>query len=520
VNESILQQLIRPEAFKHPAGDLVLRETHISWVILSGDYAYKIKKPVNFGFLDFSTLALRHHFCQQELDLNRRFAPELYLSVIPITETSAGPVFDGRGPVIDYAVKMRRFNESSLLDNIATRGELNSALVRQLARELARLHGELPPVHPDPHSALPGTPAALLAAIEQNFQQVRDYPLASRDLRHLEAVEHWTRQRYTNLLPLMKERVAGGKVIDGHGDAHLGNIALIKGVVTLFDCIEFSPELRMIDSIGEIGLLSMDLEARGHPRESHLVLTDYLEYRGDYEGLTLIDLYRCYYAMVRAKVNLLREPPDKPGLSATKAYREMSRYLELAYRYGQPTQPFFAITHGVSGSGKSTVAAKLVAESGAIRIRSDVERKRLYGLAPEQRSRPEDETRLYSKDMTRRTFERLKQAAQLAVEAGFSVIIDATFLHRRVRDDFRALADQLQVHFAIIDCVAEHGHMHERLIERERQGQDASEADVRVMERQLEQREALSGDESAFRVEAGSHEDPELLWKRLKTVLD
>ena len=519
MDTATLKQLCKPEAFPHPADGMALRETHISWVILCGDYAYKIKKPLDFDFLDFSTLELRRHFCEEELRLNRRFSPELYLEVLPITGDAGAPQLGGDGPIIDYAVKMLRFDENQLLDNIAARGGLDERLIRALGRELARLHGELPRCHPDPDGTEAGTPSALEKALEQNFRQIRQYPLDAAELRQLEAVEAWTRRRYAELLPTMKRRVLDGWVIDGHGDDHLGNIALIDGKVRLFDCIEFNADFRIIDSIGEIALLTMDLDARAHPAESHRLLTDYLEYRGDYGGLILLDLYRSYYAIVRAKVNLLREPADRENLNDTDAYRELRRYLHLARGYCQPRRSFLAITHGVSGSGKSTVAGKLVAESGAVRIRSDVERKRLFGLAPEKRSQPEDEASLYSPDMTRRTFTRLEELATLIVTAGFPVIVDATFLHRAVRDTFRNLAGKLEVPFVILDCIAEPDILRARLAERDRHGRDASEAGITVMESQLAQREHLAGEELNVQAQMHSGEDAGALWLRVERLI-
>ena len=454
MDAATLTQLCRPEAFDHPAGDLCLRETHISWVILSGEYAYKIKKPVNLGFLDFTTLERRQHFCHRELELNRRFSPELYLDVVAITQGQDGARFGGDGPVIDFAVKMRRFDENQLLDNIAARGDLDHTLIRSLGRELARLHDSLPVCRPVTGSSDPGTPSALEAALEENFRQIAEYPLAEEELHSLETVRNWSRQRYRELLPLMEQRVADGCIIDGHGDAHLGNIALIDGRVRLFDCIEFNPGFRIIDSMGEIALLAMDLEARDHPREARLLLNDYLEYRGDYGGLAVLDLYRSYYALVRAKVNLLREATTRADLHDTEAYLETRRYLAMATRYRQPQTTFLAITHGVSGSGKSTVAGRILAECGAVRIRSDVERKRLYGMKPEERSAPGDEARLYAKQMTRKTFARLEQLAEAIIRAGFPVIVDATFLHRAARQTFFDLASRLQVPFALLDCIA------------------------------------------------------------------
>jgi predicted kinase len=215
-------------------------------------------------------------------------------------------------------------------------------------------------------------------------------------------------------------------------------------------------------------------------------------------------------------VSLLREAAQHTAITSTDGYREFLRYLELAQRYTQPAQIFLAITHGVSGTGKSTIAGGLVAASGAVRIRSDVERKRLAGLSPEQRSEPRDETVLYGAAMSRKTFSRLETLAALTVKAGFPVIIDATFLHRSVRNSFRELAHKLSVPFVIIDCMAEPEQLRQRLIERERLRQDASEADVAVMEQQLGVDQAFSGEELGYRLEAGSSEDDATLWQRFQ----
>ena len=507
-----IEHLCRPAAFDHPTGEFTLRETHISWVILCGEYAYKVKKPVDFGFLDFSTIDRRKYYCEQELYLNRRFSPELYLDVVAITEGPEGPVMGGTGTPVDYAVKMRRFDESQLLDNIAARDGLDESLVRAIARELARLHAELPRCFPDPSGIEAGTPAALEHALQQNFTQLRNYPLAHLERQQLDSIEKWARERYTASLPAMRQRVRDGWIIDGHGDDHLGNMAIIDGAVRLFDCIEFNADFRIVDSIAEIALLDMDLNARGHPAESHRLLTDYLEYRGDFAGLALLDLYRVYYALVRAKVNILQHPTDYPDLAETNAYRELHQYLDLAHRYTRPRHRFLAITHGVSGSGKSTVAGRIVETSGAVRIRSDVERKRLFGLAPEQSSRPEDAETLYSTEMSARTFRRLAEIAETVLAAGFTVIVDGTFLHRHVRDDFNRLARRLDVPFVIVNCLADPQEMRRRLLKRASSGGDASEADIRVMEQQMNQLEPLADDELDVAVAVDSGSDANEIW--------
>ena len=518
MDKKLVRRMIRPGAFDHPASELALRETHISWVILSGKYAYKIKKPVNFEFLDFSTLTLRHYFCLQELQLNRRFSPELYLAVVPVTAAEEGPEVDGPGEVIDWAVKMRRFDDTELLDQIADRGGLDEALVRALGRELARVHKELPHLTPGPAGGEPGTPPALAEAMAQNFRQVRCYPLLAPALKQLREVELWWLDSFESLQPKLQERALNGHVIDGHGDSHLGNIALVDGRVRLFDCIEFNPAFRIMDSIGEAALLSMDMAARGCTAASHGFLSDYLEYSGDYSGLALLDLYRSYFALVRVKVNLLREAADRPNISSSEAYQAGCRYLGVAAQYCKSHRPFLAITVGVSGSGKSTMAGKLTGQSGAIRIRSDVERKRLAGLAPEQRSTPHQANSLYCAPMSKRTFDRLEKLSGEIVDAGFAVVVDATFLHRKVRKRFERLARQLDVPFVIIECKTDEAELRRRLVARESQGGDASDAGVAVMENQLRMFEPLTKTELARTIEMRASEHSESLWLEVQRL--
>jgi uncharacterized protein len=516
VDSTGIEELLRVVACDNQGESASLCETHISWVILCGDFAYKIKKPVSFGFLDFSTLELRRHFCEEELRLNRRFSPEIYLAVVPISQGEQGMVMDGTGPPVDYAVKMRRFRQEQLLDGIAARDGLDETLLRSLARELAEVHARLPPCYPDKRGNEPGTPAALRAAMEQNFEQVRNYSIAQAQRQTLREVEDWLRQRFDEVLPLMTQRMDEGMVIDGHGDAHLGNIALVDGAVRLFDCIEFNANFRIMDSISEIAFLDMDIVARGYQQASRRLLTDYLEYSGDYTGLPLLGLYSCYFAMVRAKVSLLRESPQDKTLVDTDSYREFLRYLSQAKACAQPQHRFLAITHGVSGSGKSTIASLVVERSGAVRIRSDVERKRLAGMAPEQRSDPQQQVSLYSAAMTQRTFTRLHALAAMTIESGYAVIVDATFLHSKARATFRSLAVKLRVPFVIIDCMAAPEILRQRLVERERLARDASEADLYIMEKQLATAEALSHEEQAYRFEVKSTDEAELLWQRIK----
>ncbi len=483
----LVEQLMQSSAYPHPVDRIVLRETHISWVFLTGDWAYKIKKPRNLDFLDFSTLAARKHFCEEELRLNRRFAPGLYTAVVPVREQQ-GLHIGGEGEVVDYAVKMRQFDDSELLSHIAEREGLGGATVRELGCLLARTHASATALYPESGA---GTPGVLQAAMEQNFSQIAPYPLSKKVRNSLAAIERWSGDRMAALMPAMIERVAKGYVKDCHGDLHLGNIARIDGALCFFDCIEFSEKFRLMDTIGEAAFLVMDCQARGMWGESWRLLNDYLEYSGDYGGLLLFDLYRCYYAMVRAKVSLLRfdsvdiSPGDDTALVVSDAYRQFLQYLALAEACTQAPRKFLVITSGVSGSGKSHVAMQVLEHTGAIRLRSDVERKRLFNLAPESRSHSVIEAGIYSTEASKRTFERLQELARSVLQAGFCCIVDATFLRRAHRKPFAELAAELQIPFLILHCQAPADRLRQRIEQRNKQGNDASEADAEIMEQQL-----------------------------------
>jgi aminoglycoside phosphotransferase family enzyme/predicted kinase len=496
-----LQRLLDGRRFPHPVRECRLIETHISWLLLTGDWVYKFKRPLDLGFLDFTTLEQRRFFCEEELRLNRRFAPALYDSVCAL---SADGAIDGAGEVVDYAVKMRQFDQEQLFDALLARGEVDASLLRQLARSVAEMHAALPPVDE------PGQPASFVAALRQNFSQLRDYPLAPEQREALAAIEQWCEAQLTRLGPLLEQRCADGWVRECHGDLHFGNIARWQGQICLFDCIEFNRDFRVIDTIAEVAFLVMDLQARGyHPLGSRL-LSDYLEYRGDYGGMALFDLYRCHYALVRAKVQLMRQPVKDKIDTEAPGYAEFLRYLALAAECATPAPRFLAITYGFSGSGKSTLAMQLVEASGAVRLRSDVERKRLFGLAPEQQSPPALQRELYAAATTVRVFERLCQLAADLLAAGLPCVVDATFLHRRAREPLRQLAERLDIPFVILECHCPEAELRRRL--QLRRG-DASEADEAVMLRQREFFEAPADMELAHtvRVESGAPLPAELL---------
>ena len=491
-----IQCLLSPEAFPHVVKKLELLETHISWVILTGDFAYKIKKPIDLGFLDFRTLAQRQHFCTRELELNRRYSPELYLGVVPVTGSGQAPKMDGKGPILDYAVKMNQFDSDSLLATVSKKGELTGELVHSIASELARSHRDFPSIN-----SATDNPGAMQDAMIQNFDQVREYTIDDDAIAQLDRLESWTRQQLSKLLPFMSERVQRGHVKDLHGDLHLNNMIAVDGSVRFFDCIEFNENFRLMDTMAEIAFLAMDMADRGERAQK--VLNDYLEYTGDYTGLQLLDLYRVYFAMVRAKVGLMQEPNSNKNIQQAPCYPVFTRFLQLALTFISTRPPFLILMHGVSGSGKSTVAAQVAEHFSAIRLRSDVERKRLFGLLPDISSDSIEED-IYCADATRKTFEHLAEASGSIIDSGSPCVVDATFLDSSVRKIFIEQAEELEVPVLILSCSASQQCMINRLRHRGQNESDASEADIEIMHQQLNQLEPFSKDEQQYLVTVDS----------------
>ena len=491
------------------AGSRVV-ETHISWVLLTGEHAYKIKKPVDFGFLDFSTLALRRRYCREELRLNRRLAADLYLAVCAITGAPGAPVFDGAGPVLEYAVKLRQFDESALADRLLARGALLPRHVDGLARDLAVFHAAAARAGAaDGH----GLPAAVLAAAEHNFEHLLPLQDAAQDKNaRLESLLAWTRAEFQRLRPLFEARKASGWVRECHGDLHCGNLVLINGRLVAFDCIEFNAGLRWIDCLSELAFLSMDLAVRGRADLGWRLLNRYLETTGDYAGLALLDFYRVYRAMVRAKVLGLSLAQTADAARRADYQAGCLRYLDYAARAASRRAPVLLITRGCSGSGKSRLACALAERLPAVRVASDIERKRLAGLDALARSDAASAPSggIYTEDMGRQTYALLLRHAEGLLRAGHSAVLDATYLRRAQREPCLALAGRLGARFFILDLQAPEALLRERVAQRLAQGGDPSEAGQAVLSRQLAQAEGWAAAEKPFVLALDAAAGPDL----------
>jgi uncharacterized protein len=494
----LIHSLQTASAFPHPVSSIELHETHISWVILTGPFAYKIKKPVDLGFVDFTSLARRRFFCEEELRLNRRLAPDLYLDVLPIGGPRHSPRIGGSGPALEWCVRMRQFDQDALLSRIIKRGLLAPKDIDALARQVADFHAKAPVAAPESPF---GTPEAVAQPIHANFEHLEGLESpAERD--QVERLRHWCDSELGHLEDVLRARkCSGGFIRECQGDMHLGNMILERGGITIFDCIEFNESLRWIDVMSEIAFLVMDLEDHGRSDLAWRLLNAVLEWSGDYTGLRVFPLYFTYRALVRAKVaQIRRKQPSLPRDKAEEASAAVTNYLNLAARWPERRPPFLAITHGLSGSGKTWGTQAVLERVGAIRLRSDVERKRLAGLSPLATTGSQIASGLYASEFNRRTFARLAELASPIVEAGLPLIIDATFLKRADRDQFRRLADSLGVAFVILDFPAGEAVCRERIRKRMRDKNDASEATEQVLDRQLRLREPLSDEEKRLAV--------------------
>lgn len=446
-----------PAALPVPAD--ACRETHISWVLLAGAYAYKIKKPVTLPFLDYGTVERRRFYCHEELRLNQRFAPGLYLDVVEL----AG----------EPAVRMKRFDEAQRLDHVSSHGDLTGAHLAQLARDLVAFQSLAALAGPGF-----GTPEIIRADALENFDELqRLLPVEAALLKRL---RDWTEAEWQRRMPDFVRRRAAGHVREGHGDLHLGNLVLLDGRVVPFDGIEFSADFRCIDVASEVAFTLLDLLDHERPGLAHWLLDAWLTWSGDFDALKVLRFYLVYRALVRAKVAALQErAPEAAG------------YLALASRLVAPRAPTLTITCGPSGCGKTFATSRRLASADflhTVRIRSDVERKRLFDLAPDA----ESGGTIYTPEATVRTYARLAELAEALLHAGWSVIVDAAFLKRAERDTFRSLAHQLGIAFDLIAPQVPREELARRIRARRN---DPSEATIDVMEQQLHWFEPPGSDE-------------------------
>jgi aminoglycoside phosphotransferase family enzyme/predicted kinase len=474
-------------------GPVRLLQTHISWVLLTRTVAIKLKKPVRLPFLDFTTLAARARYSREELRLNRRLAPSLYLDVVDVCEGPSGLRLGGDGRVVDVALRMRRFPDGALWSERLAAGQLQAVDVDALAQRLAGFHRRAAVASIDDGYGAPALQQRVTDGLTAAVDRLQDEPGAAGLPIDWPRLRTWLQAEAHALVPHWEARRRGGRVRECHGDLHLANIVQLDDGPTAFDGIEFDADLRWIDPVEDIAFLVMDLVAHGAPVLAHRFLDGWLQATGDHEGLPALRFYLVRRALVRGQVAALRrdQGPAEPSTCG------VADYLVVADKLSRAADARLAITHGLPGSGKSFVSQRLIEATGAVRVRSDVERKRLFGLGALESSTARIAGGIYDPSTTQRTYDRLLESARLGLEAGWPVIIDAAFLRRAERVPFEALAAAIQVPFSIIDCVAPLPALHRRIAERQSAGADASEADGAVLERLAAIAEPLEPAEAA-----------------------
>jgi len=491
VNKFRIGDLLVDAAFPHPVTHLQLKHTHISWVVLTGSFAYKVKRPVRYDFIDASTLAKRRFLCEEELRLNRRFAPDLYVGVVPIVSENGQLRVGGRGKPLEFAVKMHEFDPSQELAEQLARDEVTAQDMSSLAAQLADSHLRAAVA---PANGPFGTFQKVRQPMLDNFRLLRRHLSGGAELKLLEQLARWTDEYLARVQPLIQARRQSGMVRECHGDLHARNIVRWRQQWQPFDCLEFDPELRWIDVMSDAAFLFMDLESRRRGDLAHEFLSRYLEETGDYTGLRLLPLYAPYLALVRAKVDALGAelagPGDRQALEA-----RLTERLSTAVAFMDAEPSALVIMHGVTASGKSWLSERLVSAIHALRIRSDLERKRLAGIAPLARRIFGVGEGAYSTAPTQATYERLLECADSALDGNCNVVIDATFLDPAHREMFRGLALHRQCPFLIVSCASDAATLGSRLETRARSGLDPSEATQAVLDQQLRSNRPLDPEE-------------------------
>jgi aminoglycoside phosphotransferase family enzyme/predicted kinase len=487
-------------AYPHPTRQASVRETHLSLVVLTGDYAYKIKKALRLDFIDAASLARRRELCQEEVRLNRRYAPDLYLDVVPIVRTAAGLSFGAAGEPMEYAVRMRQFDPAEELHALLAARGVQAPELQTFAVRLAHTHrvaaiSAAPP--PRRTVDFQRIVRANVASIERSAELIR----ADDQAR---ALTRWLEQALAEHAPQLEKREREGRVRECHGDLHTRNVVRWRGELMAFDCIEFDPALRFVDTLSDAAFLVMDLMHLGRDELAFAFLNAYLEPDGDYSALELLRLYLVHLALVRARVDLIEasQHADSPDPRERAVKR-----LATAERLARDAAPLLIVMHGAAGSGKSWLSERLAPALGAVRVRSDVERKRLAGVDPLSARAAAIDQGLYTPEMNERTYARLAECARACVRGGLHAIVDAAFLEPEQRRRFERLAEAESASFLIVSCSADRATLSARIQARRTQGADPSDATQAVLDRQLRRMQPLTAAERLHAVQADTSAD-------------
>jgi len=463
----ITRAMKEPGFYPHPVKSVAIRETHISRVFLTGSLVYKIKKPLNLGFLDFTSLEKRRYYCRQEVELNRRLAPDVYLGVTPVTREAGRYYLDGPGRPVEYAVTMRQLADEAAMNRLLKAGAIDRSSIDLLARHLARFYET---ANTSAKISTTGSWYTVLNNCEENFQQTEPFAGNLIDARQYQIIRAATRSFLRRRKTLFDDRVENGNIRDCHGDLRTGHVYFAENGIQIIDCIEFNKRFRYSDIAADLAFLTMDLDFEGYPDIARSLLDRYVQYTGDRDVFVLMNFYKCYRAVVRVKVNCFRLSQNGLDDREREALSDETRgFMDLAYRYAVGfTRPALWVICGMIASGKSTVARALSASLGIAVLRSDIVRKELFRLEPSASGKVPFGEGIYSREATSRTYGRLLVLALDELKAGRSVILDATFGHKKRRREALRLAQDLDADICFVECFCSESEIRKRLIERDR----------------------------------------------------
>jgi aminoglycoside phosphotransferase family enzyme/predicted kinase len=490
MDSNLFQTLQNPDFYPHPANTPIpIEQTHASWVFLTGEYAYKVKKSVDFGFFDYSSLDKRKHFCQEEIRLNKSLAPEIYLEVIPITQTADGYCLNGDGEIVEYTLKMRQFSQECLWSHLFESGKLTPDLMTELGRVVADFHLN---AYTDEYIRSFGKIEKIKPAFTENYRQSKPYINRGQTQKQFDETQQFTDTFFDRESNLFNRRCEQNWIRECHGDLHLKNICLWQGEVRLFDRIEFNEPFRFVDVMYDVAFAKMDLDVRQRPDLGNAFLNTYIEHTGDWEGLQVLPLYLIRQAYVRAKVtSFLLDDPDVAETQKQNAIAKASQYYKLAWQYTQLNQGKLWIMSGLSGSGKTTIARQLARQEDAIHIRSDAVRKHLTGIGLNEKG----DDSMYSAEMSQKTYDRLLELGKILVQRGFKVILDAKYDRVALRQPVLEFSQNHDIPLEILHCHAPLEVLRDRLAAR---SGDISDATPDLLQRQQANAEPFTEAEQRY----------------------
>ena len=487
---TLIEQMQQSGFYPHSVVESIEHiQTHVSHVFLTGDYAYKLKKAVNFGFLDFSTLDRRQHFLQEEIRMNSAIAPELYLEVLPITQSGDKYILAGEGEAVEYVLKMRQFPQEHLFINLFTAGKLDIEQMEELGKIVAQFHSQ---AETNEHIRSFGTVAKIREAFDENYQQTEKYIGIAQTQQQFDETKAYTDKFFAEKEALFQTRIENNQIKECHGDLHLKNICLWQNKIQLFDRIEFNEPFRFVDVMYDVAFAVMDLEARDRQDFANAFLNTYLEQTGDWLGLQLLYLYLSRQAYVRAKVtSFLLDDPGIPDTVKQEAAKTAADYYQQAWAYTQNQEGKIILMSGLSGAGKTTVAKEIARLINAIHLRSDAVRKHIAGIPLNEKGGQE----IYSEEMNQKTYGKMLELGILLANIGFPVILDAKYDRVALRHQAIATARDNSIPLKIVNCTAPIEVLRDRL---DKRSGDISDATADLLSSQQAKAEDFTEEEKAY----------------------